>query len=202
MLLNLKMKNILILSIVILSSISLFGQQRIDGNFAFQTNPAKKYSLYIPSSYNASTPNKLMLGLHPLNTSRWNAESWCDTLIGFAETNGLILVCPDGGLDGKIDDSIDTAFTSALMDSTRIWYNINSDKTYIMGFSWGGKTTYTYGLNRPAVFGGYLPIGAAITNTNEVTVPLQNNSVGKNQFTLFMEVQILLLQDFILLEIL
>ncbi len=133
-------KNILI-TLSILFSIHSFSQQRIDGNFAFQTNPGKKYSLYIPSSYNTTTPNKTMLGLHPLNTSRWNGVSWCDTLINFAESNQLILVCPDGGVDGKIDDPIDTAFTTAILDSVRIWYNIDNDKTYVMGFSWGAKAT-------------------------------------------------------------
>ncbi len=83
-----------------------------------------------------------------------------------------------------MDDDIDTAFTSALLDSARIWYNIDTEKTYVMGFSWGGRTAYTYGLNRPSVFGGYLPIGAAITNTNEVNVTLQNNSVGKPVYIL------------------
>ena len=155
-----------------------------DGNFAFQTDPAKSYSLYIPSSYDANTPNKMMLGLHPFNTARWNGVSWCDTLINFAETNNLILVCPDGGADGKIDDAIDTAFTSTLLDSARLWYNVDTEKTYVMGFSWGARTTYTYGLNRPSVFGGYLPIGAAITNTNEVNASLQNNSTGKPVYIL------------------
>ncbi len=177
------MKKILLI-ITVLCAAHLAAQQRIDGNFAFQTDPAKKYSLYIPSSYDANTPNKMMLGLHPLNTSRWNGISWCDTLINFAEMNNLILVCPDGGADGRIDDAIDTAFTSALMDSARIWYNIDADKTYAMGFSRGARTTYTYGLNRPTVFGGYLPIGAAITNTNEVNSALQSNSVGKPVYIL------------------
>jgi len=82
--------------VVLLFCLSSFGQQRIDSSFSFQTDSAKKYSLYIPSSYNASVPNKLMVGLHPLNTMRWNAISWCNTLINFAETNDLIMMCPVG----------------------------------------------------------------------------------------------------------
>ena len=149
-------------------------QTRIDGAYAFQIDPAKKYSLYIPSTYTTGTPHKLMLGLHPLNTSRWDAEAWCDTLIQFAETNNLILVCPDGGLDGKIDDAIDTAFTSNLLDSVAIWYSIDADKTYVMGFSWGGKTTYTYGLSHAWRFRGFLPIGSAMSGTSEVSGSIAN----------------------------
>lgn len=162
-----------------LLTLSAQAQQRIDGSFEFQTDPSKDYSIYVPSAYDANTPHRLMLGLHPFNTSVWDAESWCDTLVDFAEANGLLLVCPDGGADGQVDDPIDTAFTSALLDSVYLWYNIAMDKRYAMGFSWGARTTYTYGLQRPEVFAGYLPTGAAITNTNEVGPTLQANSQGK-----------------------
>ena len=165
--------------ISILGMASLQGQMRIDGNFPFQSDPSKDYSLYIPSGYSAGTPNGLMLGMHPFNTARWDAVSWCDTLIDFAEANGLILACPDGGSDGNITDQIDTAFTTALLDSVYSWYNIDMDRIYIMGFSMGGRATYTYGLSHPEVFGGLLPIGAAITGTNEVNTSLQGNSSCK-----------------------
>ncbi len=158
---------------------ALFAQQRVDGTFPFQTDTAKQYSIYVPTNYTPGTPHRLVLGLHPLNTARWNSISWCDTLIVFAETNGLLLVCPDGGPDGAIDDPIDTAFTTALLDSMDTWYSIDHDKVYAMGFSWGGRTTYTYGLLRPEVFRGYLPIGAAINSLTEVNTTMQANSAGK-----------------------
>jgi len=161
-------------------ALSAFAQQSIDGTFPFQIDTAKKYSLYIPTSYNAATPNKAMLALHPFNTNRWDADSFRNFLIDFAETNQLILIVPDGGADGKIDDPIDTAFTSVLLDSAANWYNIDAQKLYVMGFSWGGKTTYTYGLRRPQIFGGYMPIGAAVA-LNEVT-PVSTNANGKAFF--------------------
>lgn len=167
------MKNLL-LFITSLFALSSFAQQRIDGTIAFQSDPAKKYSLFIPAGYNAATPHKMMLGLHPLNTSRWDAQSWCDTLIDFANMNNLILVCPDGGADGRIDDPIDTAFTTALLDSMEIWYNIDTSKVYAMGFSWGGKTVYTYGLRRTGRIKGFMPIGAAINGTSEINSIVAN----------------------------
>lgn len=168
------MKNTLLLVLLFLVSNSIDAQQRIDGAFSFQTDPNKKYSLYIPSNYDVDVPHKLMLGFHPFNTSRWDAESWCDTLIAFAETNNLILACPDGGVDGQVDDAIDTAFTSVLLDSMEIWYNINPEKVYVMGFSWGGLTTYTYGLNHAWRFKGFIPIGAAINGTGPVNTIIAN----------------------------
>ncbi len=165
------------LSLVACASTSL-AQQRIDGTFPFQSDPAKKYSIYIPSGYNATVPHKLMLALHPFNTNRWDAQSWCDTLINFAAMNNLILACPDGGVDGRVDDPIDTAFTTALLDSMHSWYNVDAQKIYCMGFSWGGMTTYSYGLNHINRFGGFLPIGSAMSGTTPVNTVL-NKASGK-----------------------
>jgi len=149
-------------------------QERIDGTLPFQTDPAKKYSIYIPSEYDSNTSNKLMVGFHPFNVNRWDAISWCDTLIQFAEDNNLIMICPDGGTDGKVDDPIDLEFTTLLMDSMMTWYNIDQAKIWAMGFSWGGRTTYSYGLSNADKFAGFLPIGAAITGTDQVTGIIDN----------------------------
>lgn len=156
-----------------------YAQERVDGEFPFDVDPAKKYSLYIPSSYTIGESNKVMLALHPFNTSRWDSESWCDTLIDFAEENELILICPDGGADGRIDDPIDTAFTSALIDSVANWYDLNFDKFYGVGFSWGSRGLYTYGLSHGDLIKGYIPVGAAINGTTEVNETLQMNATGK-----------------------
>lgn len=166
--------------VIILQCVGTYNtaQQVIDSNFTIEGQD-KKYSLYVPSTHDDTIESPLMLGLHPLNTSRWDSESWRDTLINFAESNNLILVCPDGGPDGRIDDPIDTLFTSALMDSVSTWFNIDETKKYIMGFSWGGKTTYTYGLRRTNEFNGYLAIGAAINGVNEVNDIIQN-AEGEN----------------------
>ena len=148
-------------------------QTKVDRSFTFQS-VAKKYSILIPSSYNSSKASKMMVGMHPLNTNRWDAKSWRDTLSVFANTNNLLLVCPDGGSNGNILDQIDTAFTTALIDSMFKWYNIDSSQVYIMGFSWGGKATYVYGMERPDLFAGYMPVGAA-TQSSDLTTKRKKN---------------------------
>jgi len=143
-------------------------QTQINNSVPFQTDDSKDYSIVIPSSYVDGEPIAAFLALHPWNTDRWNGQTWCEELAEFAEANDVILVCPDGGDDGKIDDPIDTAFTSFILDSAFQWYDIDPDKLYAVGFSWGGKTTYTYGLNHIDKFAGLMPIGAAV-NITEVS---------------------------------
>lgn len=133
---------------------------KVDGQFDFQSEKGKKYSLYLPSNYQLG--DNAVLALHPFNTSRWNSKSWRDTLIQFAEENHILLICPDGGVDGRIDDAIDTAFTSTLLDSVNRWYGFNKSNLVAMGFSWGGRTVYSYGLTHKEFFKGLIPIGAAI----------------------------------------
>jgi len=152
-------------------------QVQINSSVPFQTDDAKDYSIVVPTSYVEGEPIAAFLALHPWNTDRWNGETWCEELAEFAEANDVILVCPDGGDDGKIDDPIDTAFTSFILDSAFQWYDIDPDKLYAVGFSWGGKTTYTYGLNHIDKFAGLTPIGAAV-NITEVN-GISDNIEGK-----------------------
>jgi len=153
--------------VIALSLTSVFGQEVIDGNFAFQNDPAKKYSIYVPSSYDDAIPHALMIGFHPLNTNRWDAEAWRDTLIDFAEFNQLLLACPDGGIDGRVDDPIDTAFTTVLIDSLGTWFNVDRSQQYAIGFSWGARTVYSYTMHHPNTFKGAIPVGAAIDGTSQ-----------------------------------
>jgi len=152
---------------------SLFAQESIDDSFEVQ-DQEKKYSIYVPSNYDSTIPQPLMIGFHPLNVNRWDSESWRDTLITFAETNNLLLACPDGGLDGKIDDPIDTIFTTILLDSLHTWYNIDRANQYAIGFSWGARTSYSYSMNHPGTFKGIIPIGAAIDGTQQFADVIAN----------------------------
>ena len=172
-------QTITLLGMLLLISCLTSAQTAIDSSFAFQTDPNKKYSIYVPAGYVPGTPHKMMVGMHPLNSARWNSESWRDTLTNFAATNNLLLICPDGGADGSIVDQIDTAFTTALLDSVKQWYTVDDYRVYIMGFSMGGRGTYTYGLAHPGIFKGFIPINAAISGTNEVNETLQENAGDK-----------------------
>ena len=170
------MKKLSLLSLLLFINLSIIAQTSIEGSFMVD-NVEKTYALYIPENYDPSVPNTMMLGLHPLNVNRWNAISWRDTLIDFSESNGLILVCPDGGPDGRVDDPIDTLFTSMLVDSVEQWYAIDQEEKYVMGFSWGARTTYTYGLRRTDEYKGLLAIGAAV----DISIIQDVLSMAQNQ---------------------
>jgi len=170
-----KMKKLTILTVLLFISLSIVGQTTVEGSFMVN-NIQKSYAIYVPENYDPSVPNAMMLGFHPLNINRWDAVSWRDTLIQFSETNDLLLVCPDGGPDGRVDDDIDTLFTSMLVDSVAQWYTVDQEEKYIMGFSVGGLATYTYGLRRTDEYKGLLAIGAAVNISDlQDVLPLAAN---------------------------
>lgn len=173
-LLEKSMKSLLLFAIVSLLGFSSTTAQTVDGSLSVN-GTVRDYSIYVPSSYEATNPNPLMLGLHPFNTARWNAKAWRDTLIAFSEENGLILICPDGGSDGNLtNDQTDTLLATALLDSAEVWFNVDTRRIYAMGFSMGGLATYIYGLANAWRFGGYIPIGAAVSSTNQFLNVLPN----------------------------
>jgi len=94
-----------------------------------------------------------------------NSRTRRDVLTDFAEVNNLILAAPDGGADGRIDDPIDKEFMTALLDSVENGYSINTNKEFILGFSWGARAAYSYGLENYNRFAGFLTIGAFLNGT-------------------------------------
>ena len=170
------MKHFISFAGLCLLAVIAYGQQRIDSSFSFGSNPAKKYSIYVPTAYSSSSPNELMLAFHPMDTARWNSTSWRDTLLAFAEANDLLLLCPDGDSDGNITDSLDYAFSIALLDSVKKWFNVDTGRIYTMGFSMGGKAVYEFGLEHADMFGGFIPIGPAISGSSFVSSTIYRSS--------------------------
>ncbi len=148
--------------------------ETVDGTLTIN-GLTRNYSIYLPTNYGTGESHPLMLALHPFNTLRWDAKVWRDTLIAFAEANGLILICPDGGPDGNvISEEIDTLLATALLDSAESWYSVDTRREYVMGFSVGGRATYLYSLANSGRFGGYIPIGAAINGRADIQAVMGN----------------------------
>lgn len=170
------MRSLLRLALVLLPvvSMALHGQEKIASQ-AVVNGEMRRFVLYIPSSYDSTVPNPAMLALHPLNPQRWDAESWADTLTAFAEDCGLLLLVPDGGADGDIgNEETDTMLATGLLDLLEDRYSVDSRRIYVMGFSMGGRATYRYGLANAWRFGGYIPIGAAVSGAADVADVILN----------------------------
>lgn len=111
----------------------------------------RKYLLYVPESYNPSTPTPLVISLHGF--AEWPAHqmelSGWNTL---AEENGFIVVYPSGSGFPKrwrisetgtpSDPTIDVQLISDLIDQLKQEYNIDLWRVYANGLSNGGGMSF------------------------------------------------------------
>ena len=130
-------------------AVSYYVANRSNGAFV-SSGRKREYLLYVPHSYDPTRPTPLVISLHGAalwgaaqkETSRWNEA---------AEHDGFIVVYPSaaGGsgppiwhVDRGAGLVKDVAFISALIDTLRADYSIDSTRIYANGLSNGGGMAF------------------------------------------------------------
>lgn len=139
------MKNIL--KILLVSSIPFFTVAQQTMNYTITVNSVQReFILYVPASYNASTSVPLVFSFHGLGGTA-QAQMQDHDFRPIADTAGFIVAHPQGqpvagpalGWNfGNPDLQNDVLFTSQMIDAIAADYNINLDRVYACGMSFGG----------------------------------------------------------------
>jgi polyhydroxybutyrate depolymerase len=109
---------------------------------------SRSYRIYIPDTYNANGPNvPLILNLHGYTQTATLQQDYSN-FMPIADTAGFLMVLPQGTNDNQgqpfwnaflnpllVDD---LGFISALIDTIKANYRIDSDRVYATGLSNGG----------------------------------------------------------------
>jgi polyhydroxybutyrate depolymerase len=109
----------------------------------------RKYLLYVPNSYDSTTPAPLVISMHgggmwgaaQQETSRWN---------DMADDHGFIVVYPSGiefpkmwhAVQQGAELTADVEFISELIDMLRAEYNIDPERIYADGMSNGAGMAF------------------------------------------------------------
>lgn len=125
-----------------------------DTTIAFMSG-TRAMSVYVPTTYTAGTPHKLMVCLHGLGDTCTNYRN---ALIGTLAWNtnmpNTIYVCPEAS-SRNADYYFPTgaeAIVQASIDYTRSLYNIDTNEIILQGFSLGGRAALRYGLDNYSKF--------------------------------------------------
>ncbi|MDX1947548.1 MAG: hypothetical protein SFU86_19270 [Pirellulaceae bacterium] len=116
---------------------------------------AQTYELYVPATLKPGRAAGLVLFISPGNRGTGLAQfrAACDEL-------GLVFASPH-----KAGNNVDTRervrIVLDVLDDVRRNYSIDPDRTYIGGFSGGGRIACAIGFSLPEQFGGVLPVCAA-----------------------------------------
>jgi polyhydroxybutyrate depolymerase len=115
----------------------------------------REYLLYVPKSYDASTPIPLMMSFHGFGGTA-NEQMQMADMRALAESEGFILIYPQGTIlegyshwntylpgDDNKSEADDFGFVDAMLDVVEATYTIDAARVYATGFSNGGDFTYT-----------------------------------------------------------
>ncbi|MCD6367346.1 MAG: T9SS type A sorting domain-containing protein [Bacteroidales bacterium] len=143
------MKKILFIILVSVSAFS-FAQQQEYLTFQYDTTE-RVYARYVPAIYDSSESVPLVICLHGLGDTITNFVNIGMNLV--ADTANFIVLTSQAQssafgtawnsgasyygyvLNGNVDD---VGFLNALIDSTRAYYNIDTNRIFVTGFSMGG----------------------------------------------------------------
>ncbi len=140
---------VLLFAMIVITTVSGYAQQVINATLQFD-GQTRQYRLYVPQSYDPSTPTPLILNFHGFTNTidiQYNQSDFTQ----LAEDNQFIFVTPQGlggffagwainnSFGGNADD---VGFSNALIDRIQADYNINEKRIYATGFSNGGFFSY------------------------------------------------------------
>lgn len=144
----------LILTFAFYSFLS-FSQQTITASITHDALQ-RDYILYVPANYTGATAVPLLFNFHGY-TSNATEQMWYGDFRPIADTAGFIIVHPEGTLDGNNQPHFnagwgtstvdDLGFTSALIDSLLLDYNIDQSRIYSTGMSNGGFFSFHLACN-------------------------------------------------------
>jgi polyhydroxybutyrate depolymerase len=133
--------------LVLIVAIAYTVSNRTNGTLV-SSGEKRSYLLYVPASYNPSTPTPLVISIHGF--AQWPAHQMYTTRWDeLADQYGFIVVHPSGtGLPkrwrtspqagSRIDPLVDVIFISDLIDKLESEYNIDPQRIYANGLSNGG----------------------------------------------------------------
>ena len=127
-----------------------------------QSGPAIGYAIWVPPTYNRTTPAGLVLALHfgvQGGPSLFAGRDVLRLLIapGLAEL-GAVMVAPDSLNGGPWDTPQNEDAVLWLLDSVMRSYSIDRMKVIVTGFSMGGAGTWHFAGKYPDRFAAAVPV--------------------------------------------
>ena len=155
--------------LVLVEAVWFYVSNRSNGSFV-SSGQKREYLLYVPRSYDRRKPTALVISLHGASmwgaaqkeTSQWNRV---------ADEHGFIVVYPSGERGGGprvwregggAEPSRDVRFTSELIDTLAVRYNIDPRMIYANGLSNGGGMSFALSCTLSDRIAAVGMVGAAL----------------------------------------
>jgi len=130
---------------------------------------ARSWIVYVPSTYDPTTPSPLVLNLHG-RLSNAASQAYTSDFNRIAEREGIIVLYPNGidtewnylrGIfDVNVDDHSDEAFIRSLINDLDHDLNIDRNRMYVTGLSNGGFMTQRLACTMQDEFTAFASVAA------------------------------------------
>jgi predicted peptidase len=148
------------------------------------------YGVYVPTTYDAGRPTPLVVALHGLGSDEMYMMEYND-LVELAERYGYLVATPMGynergwygsrgpgnEFNARLPDpgpanlgdfsELDVMAVLAIMQRD---FNVDADRTYLIGQSMGGAGTWHIGMKHPDVWAALAPMAPAIYSSPDALV--------------------------------
>jgi polyhydroxybutyrate depolymerase len=153
----------LVIALLLVAWVAYRLSDRTNGSLVSSAGEKRSYLLYVPETYDPSTPTPLVITIHgfvqwpanQMHVSRWNE---------LADEYGFLVVYPSGtgfpkrwrASGGPAQVEPDVVFLSDLIDRLESEYNLDPARIYVNGLSNGGGMSFVLACelsDRVAAFG-------------------------------------------------
>ncbi len=149
-----------------------------DANGFFTRNSGKgTYVAYVPSSYDANTPMRAIVGLHGCGDTALNFASWGINpgATRASQTHIGISVGSETGTSACWASADDPKVIAAIDDLSKCFW-IHQSKITIAGYSSGGHVAYRVGLQNAGRFAGIIIENSSLSGSGNATTLLAGAS--------------------------
>ena len=111
----------------------------------------REYSIYVPSSYDASTAAPLVFNIHAA-TQDYDVQATVSNLNEVAEREGFLVVYPNAVTRDFFRGEDNIGFVDRLLEIAESEYEVDPNRVYSTGFSQGAMMSYALSVLRPHKF--------------------------------------------------
>ncbi|MCI4670122.1 MAG: hypothetical protein MRZ79_18440 [Bacteroidia bacterium] len=147
-------------ALITLLCTQVFAQKKMEGVFSYHNTSKGKYALYLPSSFKKGKTLHVVIAFHPFNSLKWNSDSWRDELALFAESNQILLVCPEMGSNWNEQNGNCLDYSKQLILHLLAKYDVKPNCIYALGMGMGANTALKMGIRHRNFVHGLLLISA------------------------------------------
>ena len=137
------------------------------------------YAIYVPTSYDGSTPAPLVLDLHSLGEHYWQYNGSVGVQQIGEQRGAIVIGCECRGEDGWYQHSAEYDVFEMWNDVAR-HFRLDPDRVGITGYSMGGYATYRLGGLYPDLFGKALSIVGPINGSIWLPPVTRDNATLSN----------------------